>query len=135
MVIFPIEKLKFDFAELKGSDKNVSIKINIEPFELSLNEYSETVDTSLRLDSVEIPIKLKELEGKEFTFPINPNDGYIDGSIYFFGAHSPVDVTKIIFGEISNKRLPISLETTWLLEFEATGYENINKTVATNIAL
>ena len=135
MAIFPMQDLKFNFAELKGSDRDVSIEINIEPFELSLDEYSETIETSIRLDSIGIAINPKELERKEFKFPVNPEDGYIDGSIYFFASHNPVDVTKIIFGKISNNLLPISLETNWLLEFESTGFKNISKTVVTNVEL
>ena len=134
-MIFPIQNLVFGPAILSGSDRGVSIEINIEPFELSFDGYTETVDTSIRLDSINIPISPKEIEKAEFAFPVNPNDGYIDGSIYFFGAHHPVDVTKIIFGEVSNNQLPISLETNWLLEFEGSGFKNISKVVVTKVAL
>lgn len=132
---FPIQKIVFTKAKLQGVDGNVSIEIGVVPFELSLDGYSENVDTCIRLDSVRIPVNPVELEGKQFTFPVNPMPGYIDGSIYFFAAHNPVDITKIVFGEIQFEKLPITLETNWILEYERTGFKNVSKTVVTSIEL
>ncbi len=67
---FPIDKLKFTSAMLSGVDGMVSIEIGIEPFELSL-------------DGINLPTGLNELTGRTFTFHVNPNGGYIDGSVYF----------------------------------------------------
>ena len=61
--------------------------------------------------------------------------GYIEGSIYFFAAHNPVDVIKIVFGEIQIDSLPITLETNWILEYERTGFKNLRKTVVTSVEL
>lgn len=132
---FPIEKIAFTKAVLKGTNGNASIEIGIAPFELSLDGYSETVDTLIRLDSVAISANPRELEGKKFTFPVNPSPGYIDGSVYFFAAHNPVDVTMIEFGNIEYGKMPIILETIWVLEYERTGYKNLNKTVAASVEL
>jgi hypothetical protein len=132
---FPIEKVLFTSAVLNGTDGNVSIEISLAPFELSLDGYSENVDTHICLESIRIPANPLELEGKQFDFPVNPSPGYIDGSIYFFAAHNPVDVTSIRFGSIESGKMPLTLETVWVLEFEGTGYQNIGKTVAANIEL
>lgn len=132
---FPIEKLIFTGAKIQGSDKSISIEVAIEPFELELDGYSEVVDTVLLLDGISIPANPAELEKKEFNFPTNPSDGYIDGSIYFFSAYSPVDVTRINFGSIESGKLPVVFETLWVLEYENTGFRNLTKTVATNIEL
>ncbi len=91
---FPIEKLKFTSATISGVDGDVSLEIGIEPFELSLDGYSEKIETVISLDGINLPIEPNELTGRTFTFPINPDDGYIDGSVYFFSAHSPVDITE-----------------------------------------
>ena len=132
---FPIEKLKFTHAKLSGTDGSLSIEIGIEPFELSQDEYTENVDTSIRLDCINLPKNVSHLTGQSFCFPVNPEEGYIDGSIYFFAAHNPVDVTEIKFGELLNGKLTLLLETSWDLEFERTGFKNFNKTIQTYIAL
>ena len=135
MEVFPIERVKFTKAALSGIDGNASIEIYIAPFELALEEHSEQVDTSIRLDSINISVDVKELEGKKFLFPVNPLSGYIDGSIYFFSTHNPVDVTSIKFGTIKSGKMSITLETKWILEFEMTGYKNFESVVATDIKL
>lgn len=56
-------------------------------------------------------------------------------TIYFFASHNPVDVTKIEFGQIQEKQLPIKLYTEWVLEFENTGFKNLNTVVETTILL
>ncbi len=132
---FPIEKIKFIKAMFNGVDGDVSIEIKISPFELSVDGYSENVDTCIRLDSVVLPVDLNELENKVFTFSVNPSPGYIDGSIYFFSAHNPIDVTSIEFGEIVSGKLPITLETTWALEYELSEFKNFDKTIVTHIEL
>lgn len=131
MIDFPIEKLKFTSTTISGVDGNVSLEIGVEPFELSLDGYSENIETVIRLDTINMPKELSELVGKSFLFPVNPDDGYIDGSIYFFAAHSPVDVTEIKFGEAVNGRLSVTLETIWVLEFELTGFKNFSTRIQT----
>lgn len=132
---FPIEQLSFTKARINGADGNASIEVVVEPFDLELNEYSESVDTLIRLDSINLPVDPKQLEGKEFNFPTNPEPGYIDGSIYFFAAHNPVDVTCIRFGEISEGKMPLTLESIWVLEYENTGFKNLRKTVEVRVEL
>ena len=85
---FPTAKVTPTKAKLSGQPGDVSIEIFLEPFELVFEDYSENVDTSIRLDSVNIPTEPKILEGKTFHFPVNPTPGYIDGSVYFFAAHN-----------------------------------------------
>jgi len=132
---FPKNKINPISGILSGIDGDVSLEIKLSPFELEFEEYSETVDSSIRLDGVSIPLNPKLLEGKKYRFPINPENGYIDGSVYFFGTHNPVDVTEIIFGSIDGRKLPVNLKTNWALEFENTGFENFSTQVATNIEL
>jgi len=135
MIDFPIEKLKFTSATITGIDGNISLEVGVKPFELSLDGYSENIETVIRLDTINLPKELGELTGKSFTFPVNPDDGYIDGSIYFFAAHSPIDVTEIKFGEVVNGKLPVTFETAWVLEFELTGFKNFNTTIQTHVEL
>ncbi|WP_394252704.1 hypothetical protein [Vibrio profundi] len=135
MQTFPIEKLKFSCATISGVDGDVSIEIGIEPFELSLDGYSEKIETVICLGGIHLPKEFNELTGRTFTFPINPDDGYIDGSVYFFGAHTPVDIIEIKFGQSINGKLPMTLESSWVLEFKLTGFKNFNTTIYTYLKL
>ena len=135
MEAFPKNKIKPIKGELSGSDGDASIEILLEKFELEVEGYSEEVETSIRLDSIDIPTSPEVIEDKVFQFPVNPNVGYIDGSIYFFAAHNPVDVTKITFGKIKNGILPITLECKWVLEYERTGFSNFESKIEANIEL
>jgi len=132
---FPIDKISPIEGSLSIIDDDVSIEINLKPFELIIDDYSEDIETSIRLDGINIPSNPNLLEEKEFNFPINPNEGYIDGSVYFFAAHNPVDVTKIIFGKIKENRLPVTMYTNWELEFEGTGFKNFSFEIKTDIKL
>ncbi|MGI5171809.1 hypothetical protein ACQEU3_46455 [Spirillospora sp. CA-253888] len=70
----------------------------------------ELVTTEISLDSIELPATgLEALSRRAFTFPVNPEDGYIDGSIYLVATHCPVDVTRIGFGAASSDRIPATL--------------------------
>lgn len=79
----------------------LNIEIDLEPIEIE----EESIETSIRLEFIPIPFKsLTDIQSKSFKFPINPQDGYIDGSIYIIHEHIPVDITKISFGEsVGNK--------------------------------
>lgn len=130
---FPIEKVVYSKSILSGNAGDVSIEIFLSRFELESDGYTESVQTSIRLEGINIPNNPDELEGRKYVFPVNPTDGYIDGSIYFFSAHNPVDVTSIKFGMKSPNSLSMVLSTHWLLEHENTGFKNVNVKVRTEI--
>jgi len=132
---FPIAKVVPTKAKFQGKDGDVSIEVFLKPFELKLEDYCEDVETSIRLDSIDCPINPAQVEGQVFNFPTNPTPGYIDGSIYFFATHNPVDVTRIEFGNIEHGKLPLALTTSWVLEYESTGFYNLDTIVRSYIEL
>lgn len=69
---FPIEKLKYTSATISGVDGDVSLEIGIEPFELSLDGYSEKIETVISIDGINLPTKLSELAGRNIYFPCKP---------------------------------------------------------------
>ncbi|MFI0367778.1 hypothetical protein ACH35V_07850 [Actinomadura sp. 1N219] len=104
-----------------------SIDIPLEPFSADGEYEPETfrpgrggptlVDTAFSLDSISLPAaSLAELSGRAFTFPVNPEEGYIDGSIYMVATHNPVDVTRIVFGEAAEDMIPATLHAELILE-------------------
>lgn len=76
-------------------------------------------DTKVSLDFIQLPsAEPLRLAGGDFRFPLNPTDGYIDGSVYIDGAHHPVDVTRIRFGQTNTRSISATLSTQLRLEFE-----------------
>lgn len=110
--------LKNDFLKIPET-LLYSIQINLEEFILS----ASPINTSIILSRILLNIvSLKELENKEYNFPINPVDGYVDGSIYLFEAHNPFDVKKIKFSKIKNGMIDATLYYDIDFEYENTGY-------------
>ncbi len=103
-----------------------NIEIPLEPIDMAKigdENNRKNHETSFRLDSIKLSItNLKELENQTFTFPINPEMGYIDGSIYLFDVHNIVDVTSITFGECINSFLPFKITLRIDFEYEGTDY-------------
>ena len=98
------------------------IEIPLKPFSLE----GKTVNTTIILNFIRIPVSsITELSGKDFVFPVNPEEGYIDGSVYIRNAHHPVDITKLFFGEIENGKIPVSFSYDVLFEYERSGYANL----------
>ena len=77
-------------------------------------------ETSLRLEDVLLGAAdpFSDLPGRTFTFPRNPHDGFIDGSLYFGGVHNPVDVDLISFGDAAGGFLRATMEGTIDFAFE-----------------
>ena len=112
---FPAHKIKPKSSVLTESSSCISIEIILEPFELD----DLFVDTSIRLDMIDLPTTdLSVLAGRNFEFPVNPEPGYIDGSVYIEHAHHPVDVTHIRFGEIQDGKVSTEISASFVLNYE-----------------
>ncbi|MEU8347821.1 hypothetical protein AB0C74_39505 [Spirillospora sp. NPDC048832] len=116
-----------------------SITIPLEPFSAD-DEYEpatfrpglggpDLVSTEISLDHIQVPaIELEALSQCAFNFPVNPEDGYIDGSIYLVAAHCPVDVTRIEFGPIARGHITAALHAHF--DFGAAGGIDIHNRTA-----
>src|SRR5258706_15902406 len=83
---------------LSGEPNDVRITIPLRPFVLD----GQPVSTTIHLDTFSFPVTaFAELAACHFTFPVNPEPGFIDGSVYIRHVHNPVDVTVIRFGKLS----------------------------------
>ena len=121
---FPIDKLKPLPGYLWGPEDRLCITVPLQPFSLVIEEDGDeiTFETSLRLDGVKLSSDcFGVLAGRTFTFPVNPKDGYIDGSIYIDHAHHAVDITAIRFGSLVGNAIEIELEGDLNFEFEGLG--------------
>ena len=129
---FPIEKLKPLPGRMFSSHGAVGIEIPLSPFVIEGQE----VETSIRLDGIAIPqCELSELENRAYQFPVNPSEGYIDGSVYIQAAHHPVDVTEIAFGKVTGAGIEIVMTCMFVFEYEGLAdYENTAATISAVIA-
>ena len=131
---FPIELIQLTNAVLHAKIfKNDFLKIPATLFytiEITLAEIeleNKKINTSLYLDFIIFNIyKLQDLENRIFEFPINPSSGFIEGSVYLFDAHNPVDVRKIEFSTIKNGTIEATIYFDIDFEYEKTGYSKLN---------
>ncbi len=118
---FPVELIEVTGGRFEGEPNNYTLTLTLAPFEVE----GELHETEIVLDGIEIPDgSIDAVANKSFDFPVNPQDGYIDGSVYLFHVHNPVDVTRIIFGSPHDNRIPVELDLRFLFDFEGTGYTN-----------
>jgi hypothetical protein len=110
--------------------KTLFFKIEIPLQAIDMSKIAEDItnknyQTSFQLDWIKLNIhSFQDLENKTFTFPINPAEGYIDGSIYLFDVHNMIDSNSITFGKFKNQKIPIKTVLRIDFELEGTGYAN-----------
>jgi hypothetical protein len=128
---FPVEKLILLPGRLVAGSTGLSIEIPVAPFTLD----GEVVETEIRMDEVRLPTAdVHKLARQTFSFPTNPNAGYIDASIYIQHAHHPVDVTSIRFSHAAEESVEAEFEMMLVFEFEGLDdYRNTRCTLKTQI--
>lgn len=95
----PMSPIDFFVPEIGSIVREESGKYGITIFVKPFFWDNENIETEIRLDFIDFNNKsFEELSCKDFSFPINPIEGYIDGSIYIENRHNPVDVLSICFG-------------------------------------
>lgn len=99
-----------------GPAQQAAIHIPLQPFILD----GERVETAIRLDGIALDLDdLRRHERRSYRFPANPQDGYIDGSLYLRHRHVPVDVTELSFDALAPQGLPARIAGT--IAFAAAG--------------
>lgn len=125
---FSPKQLKPFHAILSGVPGDISIEIWMLPFlwRWQVDEDQRIVNTSIRLDFIDLPSNmLRDLAGKSFEFPINPDEGYIDGSIYLGYKHHPVDVTSLHFSKSRDGGLKLIVKGIYVFDHE--GLDDLGK--------
>lgn len=106
-----------------GPTQQAAITIALRPFVLD----GPSVDTCIRLDGISLDLREPRSQAnRSHRFPANPQDGYIDGSMYLLHRHVPLDVTELSFGTPDERTLPVRLVGT--LVFSAAGITAWNDT-------
>lgn len=119
MADFPCHLLSAASARCQprsGPTRQAAITIALHPFLLD----GQSVDTVIRLDGIALDLgEPRQQAGRSHRFPVNPQKGYIDGSICLLHRHVPLDVTELSFGAPDENTLPARLTGT--LVFSAAG--------------
>lgn len=106
-----------------GPTQQAAITIGLRPFMLD----GQPVDTHIRLDCIALDLSEPRHQARcSHRFPVNPQHGYIDGSVYLLNRHVPLDVTRLSFGTPDERTLPARLTGT--LVFSAAGITVWNDT-------
>jgi|CXWL01.1.fsa_nt_gi hypothetical protein len=126
MTAFPNALLVPLPGTLSDRTGDIRIAIPIQPFQLEVEGQLIPVDTSLRLDFIDLPsTDFVKLSGKTFHFPKNPVDGFIDASLYIYHSHHPADINRITFGSISLAGIAVEMDVDLCFDVEGLGeFEN-----------
>ena len=136
---FPVSSLRPTQARLViGATGQPSIVVSFAQFALASPDEEESealhFDTEPRADFVDLPTTdLNILRNRAFEFPENPADGYIDASVYFANTHCPVDITKLVFGNLENGEISMTMVTKWIMTLEGTGFDDFDLTFTVQI--
>jgi hypothetical protein len=119
---FSVDKLDFGIGTITKDTENKTYSIIIPISKFILDE--QIVDTTIWLSRIILAEPLENYIEKTITFPINPIEGYIDGSTYLRDAHNPVDVSEIHFIKMENEILTFEMTMNFVFEFEGIGFKN-----------
>jgi hypothetical protein len=91
--------------------------------------------TEVRLDLIRIGlVDWRDLQGRAFTFPVNPVEGYVDGSIYFDSTHQYADLTRLQFGRLTENTLAAEATITFNF-YKNSALPNLPETVTVEWAI
>lgn len=105
------------------------IYVPLRPFDLiDVDGKKKRTKTELRLEFIQLPDPpfrgYRALIGQTLEFPSNPEDGYIDASIYLCNAHNMLDISELSFNALRRGLLEVTITLGFDLESEQTGYAN-----------
>jgi len=127
MQSFPKDKLTPLAARLYPSHGDWSLTIEFEPIDVQIDGQTCVFDNPFRGDGVELGTDdPRTLFGQSLEFPTNPTDGYIDGSVYFYHAHNPVDITCLSFLQDADGGLRLGVKSKWVMSFEHPELEDFD---------
>ncbi len=111
---FTVTRFEYQAGIFYFSEASNDIEIDIKPFILN----GECVQTSIRADRIALPPALDDLPGQTFHFPFNPDDGYIDASIYLCHGHNSVNISSISFKNLTADKQQIDAVIEMLFVFD-----------------
>ncbi|WP_136635884.1 hypothetical protein [Pseudooceanicola onchidii] len=127
MPIILKDKIKPVAARLYPAHGDWSLDIDFAPFDVEVDGKFERFEYPFRGEAVELKTDDPMVfVGQTLDFPRNPEDGYIDGSVYFHHAHNPVDITRLTFAQDAGGSLRLAVDSTWVMSFEQSDFEDFD---------
>ena len=112
-------------ASMTGSvwdGDQVHFNMQIEVAEFTFRD--STHPGPVMLESIDFGVMdWKELANREFTFPRNPEDGYVDGGLALLWEWIPADLLKIVFGDAGTSSIPATLTIDFDVAVHSSGAE------------
>jgi hypothetical protein len=84
------------------------------PFTINEQDVEATLEFDLGIE-VTNPTNLAK---HRYDFPSNPEDSYVEGSIYVWSVHNPIDLHSITFAQIDGQYIKATMGMTFVFEFE-----------------
>ena len=137
---FPTHQLRALSGRLfRGALDKPALEVAFAPFTIPSADPEDPApipfESPLRADFIALPtVDLAALQGRVFDFPVNPDEGYIDGSIYFMDRHNPVDITRLAFGPMVQGQVRLTVTCTWVLTFEGTGFADADHVFSVDLS-
>jgi hypothetical protein len=128
---FDVNRFEFLDGNIEFDNNEYSIIIPIVKFILD----EQVTETSIRLENIALTGDIKNLINKSINFPLNPKEGYIDGSIYLRNCHNPVDVSQIEFLKISDDYIATKITADFIFDYENIGFPNQKRTIETKLKI
>lgn len=129
---FPKDRLVPISARLTAAAlAEAGLEIAFKPFSVPDPDGGDALafDRPLIAEGIEWPANsIADLIGRALHFPINPEDGYIDASVYFADVHNPVDITTLRFDAGPEGGIIVTITSRWLMAFEGTGFDDFDVT-------
>ncbi len=130
---FSLDKLEFLQGELTYDSDNNSYGMYVPVAKFVLD--GEVVSTDIVFGSFVLPNNLLSYLGQSVTFPINPEEGYLDGSMLLRDAHNPVDIHQISFINIEDNVITVKFDAEFLFEYEDIGFKNERRRILVDLLL
>lgn len=99
----------FDYYNQRIS-KGFYFRIRLAVGPVEWNGKSEKTVLEMDLIEVELNESWKEIEGKEYSFPLRPKEGHIESSLMLNGKELFFDVKRIKFGEFDGGRVNAEID-------------------------
>ncbi len=130
---FSVEKLTFLKGELTYDAEDNSYGMYLPVAKFTLDD--KVINTDIAFVSFELDNDLLSYIGKSVSFPVNPEEGYVDGSMLLRDAHNPVDIHQITFVNIEDNVITVELDAEFLFEYEDIGFKNERRKLLVDLLL
>lgn len=133
---FPIEAVRFEPGTFNFDPTGAEMIIPVHGTFPVFEPRAEEVRTKIVATFDPLPVHtIQDFSGASLEFPVNPDEGYIDASIYLANVHNPVDITALRFGPVTDCAIQVWVEAKFLFEFERSPWANCKVEFQTTLIL